>query len=746
MSAAATLRVAAFSAVAAVAAVQWASLLGAPPAGRVAAMVAIAAAGGAGLAALGRVELPRAAIRFLAWALAAATVLIGALAGGIGFERLAPSGWGGLLDGIGQGLTGLAEADYPYEGQNPWVRRVILLALPVGLGVAAALAFWPTGRRRVTGLVLLLVIYGVAVTVSPPAHPLLWGALLLVVLAAWLWLPRLKRGSRVAAAVAVVAAVVAGVGAAAALDADDPWVDWTEWTWPGDDPSVNFRWNHTYGPIDWPREGTALLRAESEEPHYWRTIQLDYFNGLGWEVATERLSIDRPLEVPSEVEGPSAGAPDPDWVEEVQFTVGALDTGLLVAPGTVIRVDGLDGVTSGVGGTNLVGEPLHEGDQYTVTSYVPQPGAERLRSAPADYPGRLRRYTQLELPLDVPIPEPESGLTLSRPPELTIPLYGEPRSPKAEARLSESLYRDVHALASRLTADAPTTYDAVTAIERHLRSNYSYSETPPAREVPLVAFLFGDRVGYCQQFSGAMALMLRTLGIPSRVASGFSSGEREGDGKGFQVRDRDAHSWVEVYFNGIGWVPFEPTPSAAPAGAQLSELLSGRQAGDSQTGTVIPRRGLVVPSVAGSVGDAPAAPQGSGAWAALRSIALAVLGILALAAVVVALVLARRAARFRRLDPGSAADAQARELTRALPSLGFPIPPGSTLSGLERRFRSRPALTRYLAALRRSRFASAGAPPTAAQRRSLRHELGSDRGLAGRLRALAAFPPGAPRA
>ena len=72
------------------------------------------------------------------------------------------------------------------------------------------------------------------------------------------------------------------------------------------------------------------------------------------------------------------------------------------------------------------------------------------------------------------------------------------------------------------------------------------------------------QVGYCQQFSGAMALMLRMIGIPARVAAGFAPGSRTRKRR-VRVRDLDAHSWVEVYFNGIGWVPFDPTPAAAPA-------------------------------------------------------------------------------------------------------------------------------------------------------------------------------------
>ena len=291
-----------------------------------------------------------------------------------------------------------------------------------------------------------------------------------------------------------------------------------------------------------------------------------------------------------------------------------------------------------------------------------------------------------------------------------------------------------------MTAGAPTTYDAVTAVERHLRQGYAYDEAPPDDDVPLRAFLFEDRAGYCQQFSGAMALMLRTIGIPSRVASGFSPGEREQGGGAFQVSDRDAHSWVEVYFNGIGWVAFEPTPSAAPAGPQLSELAAVR-GGTAAGEQVIPRRGLVIPTVAAPFTEPD---SGGGPWSSLLSIALIVLGAAALAALALTALTVARALRFRSLPPAEAAEAQARELERALPRLGFPIPEGATLLELEHRLGNRRGIARYLARLRESRYLPQKRPPDPSERRRLRRELGADRGPARRLRALLEVPPGAP--
>src|SRR5204862_3418675 len=92
---------------------------------------------------------------------------------------------------------------------------------------------------------------------------------------------------------------------------------------------------------------------------------------------------------------------------------------------------------------------------------------------------------------------------------------------------------------------------------------------------PLADFLLRERVGYCQQFSGAMALLLRMGGVPARVAAGFSPGSLDRDRREYVVRDMDAHSWVEVFFPGIGWVTRDPTPGDAPARSQTSDAASG---------------------------------------------------------------------------------------------------------------------------------------------------------------------------
>ncbi len=116
-------------------------------------------------------------------------------------------------------------------------------------------------------------------------------------------------------------------------------------------------------------------------------------------------------------------------------------------------------------------------------------------------------------------------------------------------------------------ANALTPYDQAKAIERWLRSNIAYDETipgPPPGIDPVDWVLFEERRGYCNYYASAMVMMLRAVGVPARMAAGFSQGEWSNTSQGYLVRERDAHTWVEVYFPGFGWVEFEPTAAQAP--------------------------------------------------------------------------------------------------------------------------------------------------------------------------------------
>ncbi len=120
-------------------------------------------------------------------------------------------------------------------------------------------------------------------------------------------------------------------------------------------------------------------------------------------------------------------------------------------------------------------------------------------------------------------------------------------------------------LAQQVSRSESTNFDKAAAIETYLRTHFGYSlqlsKTPPAD--PLSEFLFERKQGHCEYFASAMAVMLRTLGIPARIVNGFHGGEYNDLTGQYVVRASDAHSWVEVYFPGNGWVTFDPTPSVA---------------------------------------------------------------------------------------------------------------------------------------------------------------------------------------
>lgn len=170
--------------------------------------------------------------------------------------------------------------------------------------------------------------------------------------------------------------------------------------------------------------------------------------------------------------------------------------------------------------------------RYAGISRLPPRDAGRLRTAGADYSGDITStYLQLPAGLDRRIPE----------------------------------------LAREITKNAQTPFDKALRIETYLRTRFGYTLnlTGNPGEDPLAHFLFETRAGHCEYFASAMAIMLRTLSIPSREVNGFLPGEYNDLGGDYIVRASDAHSWVEVYFPGNGWQVFDPTPSSIEGGNSL---------------------------------------------------------------------------------------------------------------------------------------------------------------------------------
>ncbi len=202
-----------------------------------------------------------------------------------------------------------------------------------------------------------------------------------------------------------------------------------------------------------------------------------------------------------------------------------------------------------------------------------------------------------------------------------------------------------------LTDPTATTLRRLKALQQFFRTRFTYSTDvpPPSSQGDLERFVLTDRAGYCEQFSGAFAAMARSLGIPARVAVGFSPGRLGADGR-FVVTGKNSHAWPEAYVEGIGWLPFEPTPGRGIPGA---EAYTGVADQDASEGLAPDPSSLASPPVT----SAPNTPAGPVTTAAppppsrsevSRGIPIGVAaGAVAFALAAAGMVLARRARRDR---------------------------------------------------------------------------------------------------
>jgi len=744
------LRLATFAALAAFAAFHWFTLVADPPLGRAALLVLVATAGGALLAGLGSAmarspgRVGTAAAGALAALVTFITLFAALAATGVPADLLPPWRWDDLANEIDPALRRFHEIPLPYDGGGRWMRLAILLAAPIALATAAALAFWPAGRRapilRGLSLAALLALYGVAVSWDGRRAELALGLVLLVLTAAWLWGPRIAaRRGRWAAVATLAVAAVAALPVAARLDPAEPLLDYKQWTPFGEAAPAGFDWTHSYGPLDWPRQGTVLAEVKADEARYWKAEVLDEFDGLRWrrppfEAGTPSLS-------PFSLTLQESSASHQEWTEVAGFELRGMRSHFVLGPGTIESVAGLEGVTpEGDGTTTVGGDQLRPGDRWAVISYVPDPTPGAMAAA-GGYGPEVMPYTKLTVPIASggldPFGDSDQGLRQS----VSVRPWGSASggTPGAEEIIATGPYGEVYRLARRLTAEAPNPYAAALAIQSYLGNGFDYSEDVPLRPYPIPAFLFEDKAGYCQQFSGAMALLLRMSGIPARVAAGFAPGAFDSGGGRFEVTDFDAHSWVEVYFPGIGWVTFDPTPGAAPPRTQPSSGLGPA----SRTGSGA-AQGRPLPEVKGETGLAPA--RGGGEDGSPVGTVLAGLG--ATAALAAAAVAAVSVRRRRRLRSGRFARDQIVEVAAALPRLGWRTQPGATLLSLERRLATSagPAAAAYVAGLRRHLYeAGRRPPPGPGARRAFRRAVTGSRGRRARLRGWLALPPGGPR-
>ena len=272
---------------------------------------------------------------------------------------------------------------------------------------------------------------------------------------------------------------------------------------------------------DLPPLANLEMLPHTPEQYYWRSLTYDIYTGHGWATSTTE-TIQYKADQPALVDLPSEGSSIRLVEQNVQFPQS--NPGILYAAGLLVSVDveyvvawrmPLEDTPDMFGVTTPA-------QQYQATSLWVTPSVEQLRNAPASYPIWIReRY--LALPDNLP--------------------------------------QRVYNLAMDLTRGHSTPYDQAAAIETYLRS-YPYTldvPAPPPNQDVADYFLFELRQGYCDYYATAMVVLGRAAGLPTRLVSGYATGTYDPPNARYIVTADNAHSWVEIYFSGIGWVEFEPT-------------------------------------------------------------------------------------------------------------------------------------------------------------------------------------------
>ena len=364
-----------------------------------------------------------------------------------------------------------------------------------------------------------------------------------------------------------------------------------------------------------------VFTVQTDHPTYLRLTSLSTFSGSGWGPINDTYSPVH-SNLPADT-APDALPTDPGPSTTVTDTihVSSLESFWLPVPYRPVRVTGVGGLGwSPAAASAITNKPTSNGLTYVVTSEVPDATPALLRTSPPvnrNDPA-LRKYTELPNNIDP----------------------------------------QVAALAARIVSGAQTPYDRALQIQNYLRGPlFKYDLNPPASpsQSALVDFLFRTRTGFCQQFAGAYAVLAREVGLPTRVAVGFTEGYGP-DAQGYyHVKDADAHAWPEVWFDGFGWVSFEPTPTRGSPDPSVQEVtgVSPAQASNpsppttaSGPTTTAPASPALPPNLGkGAVGTVPVTTHHHRSW--WRTPVLVALGILLAAALLWPIVLAAAGAALR---------------------------------------------------------------------------------------------------
>jgi protein-glutamine gamma-glutamyltransferase len=291
-------------------------------------------------------------------------------------------------------------------------------------------------------------------------------------------------------------------------------------------------------------DDTLVMRVRASSPDFWRGQTFDRWDGRVWRVSADAPTLIRgvsPIGVPRvPLDGPVQTAVDVDELVQTYYLEKTGPNSIFGASQVTKVYFPERALFQNNDGTLRAGVRLDPGTVYTVVS-------QRALVTPA----ALRS------------PRPESV-----PPEILAAYASRPvTTPR------------VRALARRITAGATTDYDRIQALQQWLATHTRYSLDIP-RLLPgkdaVDQYLFVDRRGFCEQIGTALVVMARELGIPARLAVGYTPGERNPFTGLYEVKASDAHAWAEIYFPGIGWQGFDPTASVPLAGdSQLPSAGSG---------------------------------------------------------------------------------------------------------------------------------------------------------------------------
>jgi transglutaminase-like putative cysteine protease len=490
--------------------------------------------------------------------------------------RVLPGGgdfFGTLGSRFSRGFLDFYDYRLPIDpAAHPRMHAVLLVAI-FGFTLAVALAV--AARKALLAVVLFFLAAGWPATLLSGGNEVGRGLAILAVALALLagMTERPSRLALIAAGAVLGGALALSSSPAVAKSAFLDWQHWDPYTRPQKAVSVRYIWDARYDGVHFPKKKTTVLTIRApHRSYYWRATVLERFDGIRWleDVWHESPRERREL-------APSPARQRPDLVQQ-EVTVAALEDDHVIGASVPISNDlGKAAAYEGQGVARVI-DGLDRGRHYAVWSYAPRPTPEELVREPASYP---RALTQPGRELDVA-------------PGVTAPPFG---TPGRDARLFKPLtgrllpYARLYERAQQVAGETKSPYAATVALEAWFRSTggFTYSEQPGTTPglPPLVGFVVDTKTGYCQHFAGAMALMLRLLGIPARVAAGFVPGRYHDDF--WQVTDHDAHTWVEVWFPGFGWLSFDPTPGRG----RLSGTYSSTSLGFNAEGAARLLAGLV---------------------------------------------------------------------------------------------------------------------------------------------------------